>query len=80
MSESPTAFEQVSREKIEQIEVRLTDALSNFSVNVRDLWEAIQELRTDMRDRVQTWVMWVISVQGAIIGAMATYILERLLK
>lgn len=74
MDEKPSAFEQVTRERVNAA----NEEISSVNVMIDKVWKAIEDIRKDLENRLPPWVTWVISVQMGVIGAMSTWIFNHL--
>jgi broad specificity phosphatase PhoE len=70
----PTAFEQVTRERLTVLEERFDQAQARLNGNLEKMWTAIDKLR----ERPPAWVAVLLSTGGAVIGAMGMWILNHL--
>ena len=71
-----SAFEQVTRERVDAV----AKDVHSVKETLDNIWKTIGSIRDDLANRLPPWVTWVISVQMALIGGMAVWILERLGK
>lgn len=78
MGEGPSAFEQVTREQVKNLD----HEVGSVKDALRDLWKSLDSIRKEIHEevlhRLPPWVTAVISVQTALIGGMAIWILDHL--
>ena len=61
-----TAYEQVTREKVDAMEKRFEEHQVEINGNLDRIWRLLDKIR----DRPPTWVSVVMTGGGAIIGAL----------
>lgn len=74
--ETPSAYEQVTRERLTALEERFDSLQARLNGNLEKMWEAIDRLR----DRPPVWTVTVITTAGTIIGALAMWVINHLAR
>lgn len=74
MAEQPTAYEAVTRQKVESLERRHEELQERINGNLDRIFKILDHIR----NRPSWWNVAIITAMAGVIGAMGTFILTHL--
>lgn len=77
MKDKNGAFEQVTRTMVDILQAEVKEGFANVNKRLDAMDERYNEMFNHQSNKVQPWVTWLLTLCGAIIGTLATFIITH---